>query len=133
MVNRYDAQTDAHSVFSNAYMTGQTEIDDQTDAMSVRRVEDLSDSDDDTQLNQSKQTTTVSAMRRMIDNRAQSMAPVSQSMAQATMTKSQIQGRAMVGESQASIGSLQSTTEIARVDNASSGTGSMYVKRTATD
>ena len=64
-MNRYDATTDMHSVYSNAYMTGQTDMS-MTDANdTVRRVDDLSDSDDDIKSNATK-------VMRKPDSRSQS-------------------------------------------------------------
>ena len=67
-MNRYDATTDMHSVYSNAYMTGQTDMS-MTDANdTVRRVDDLSDSDEDIKSNATK-------VIRKTDSRSQSQAP----------------------------------------------------------
>ena len=50
MNKRYDsaARSDVHSVYSNAYMTGATDMSMTDGAEStIRRVDDLSDSDDE--------------------------------------------------------------------------------------
>ena len=92
-MRRYDStRSDQHSMYSNAYMTGATDLSMTDGAEStIRRVDDLSDSDDD------KKSTSV----KRVDSRSQSVADNADMM---------------------SMGSYASNTEVMRLDQSQNTT-----------